>query len=778
MIVDAKLASCSLAIFSRLGDAEPEVIVPLAGASATAEPGFPRCFTLTTSDALRVFLRAPTQLELDSWLASLRAAMPLPPLQTKQPKPVTERIACGRVRVQLHDSATEWASMFACATPGLLHLFASPLDPTPDPSILLGGGGKSIALEDGVVAIRDNNNNNVFLLGADDAETAQWERSLRELQKHPPTNWDIMLAAGFASDYLRKKPVDLRADALSMFLTPEVKPVPVTAGAASTWKLGFARVVPDLKPEDFSVVLSNQAGAGGSVVARGAVLDNLAVSITPRLAGKHFLHVRFRDFAVFGSPLELNILPMAPSPRHSLISAPDNVVVGAPSTFAVTLRDKLLNLCGPLANPSNLKVQTAGPVRVDFVRDEGTGAYTVGFTALPGNSPCQLAVTLFDAPVAGSPVLPRVVAAASAAAPTAQPAALPAVDAAAGALAAERAAAGLSALLRRDFATPAVDAVMPRGEQVQLLMTGAAIRSSRPMPRDAPVVINGAEWTPEPLPPPWAPPSVLAAFARRTRRDLDEVLAPLAEAARLEWQGRLEPASEWRRLLVDWPGPAASTANVAALGRAVEESPLEHREALAKLCELVVKAEATAPVAANAQPLPGGLRGRMQLLRDAAARSPAKPSQALVLAAAATTDAPIDDDDDDDDVSDDAAPQPSPLSDAGSSSSPPPPSPPPPSPPVMRATAAESQAPPELPSVGERCVLDGAQPGVVRHVGAANFAPGLWVGLEMDGAVGRNDGAVLGVRYFTCAPNHGIFGACAHLSARRLTTRPQCAPSA
>ena len=58
-----------------------------------------------------------------------------------------------------------------------------------------------------------------------------------------------------------------------------------------------------------------------------------------------------------------------------------------------------------------------------------------------------------------------------------------------------------------------------------------------------------------------------------------------------------------------------------------------------------------------------------------------------------------------------------------------------------------------------------SQEGRVRYVGPTGFAEGEWVGIELASAVGRNDGSVRGVRYFSCKPRHGLF-----------VQRAQCVP--
>jgi len=59
---------------------------------------------------------------------------------------------------------------------------------------------------------------------------------------------------------------------------------------------------------------------------------------------------------------------------------------------------------------------------------------------------------------------------------------------------------------------------------------------------------------------------------------------------------------------------------------------------------------------------------------------------------------------------------------------------------------------------GDRVVVDFMKAaGKVRYFGTSHFALGTWVGLELDEAVGKNNGSVSGVRYFDCVNLHGLF---------------------
>ena len=68
----------------------------------------------------------------------------------------------------------------------------------------------------------------------------------------------------------------------------------------------------------------------------------------------------------------------------------------------------------------------------------------------------------------------------------------------------------------------------------------------------------------------------------------------------------------------------------------------------------------------------------------------------------------------------------------------------------------------------QRVVVAGKVEGVIRFVGATDFAPGRWYGIECDEPVGKNDGSVQGKAYFPCQPRHGIF-----CPASQISLKPQ-----
>jgi dynactin complex subunit len=47
--------------------------------------------------------------------------------------------------------------------------------------------------------------------------------------------------------------------------------------------------------------------------------------------------------------------------------------------------------------------------------------------------------------------------------------------------------------------------------------------------------------------------------------------------------------------------------------------------------------------------------------------------------------------------------------------------------------------------------------GSVAYVGLTEFATGKWIGVVLDEAKGKNNGAVQGKQYFKCDDKHGMF---------------------
>lgn len=60
--------------------------------------------------------------------------------------------------------------------------------------------------------------------------------------------------------------------------------------------------------------------------------------------------------------------------------------------------------------------------------------------------------------------------------------------------------------------------------------------------------------------------------------------------------------------------------------------------------------------------------------------------------------------------------------------------------------------------VGDRVHVKN-EPGTIRYIGRASFAPGNWVGVELDNPTGKNNGTIQGTKYFDCSKdgNYGVF---------------------
>jgi CAP-Gly domain len=59
-------------------------------------------------------------------------------------------------------------------------------------------------------------------------------------------------------------------------------------------------------------------------------------------------------------------------------------------------------------------------------------------------------------------------------------------------------------------------------------------------------------------------------------------------------------------------------------------------------------------------------------------------------------------------------------------------------------------------TVGARVLVAG-KVGEIKFIGQTKFADGEWIGVELDQPEGKNDGSVIGVKYFECRPEHGLF---------------------
>ncbi|XP_060575926.1 CAP-Gly domain-containing linker protein 3-like isoform X5 [Ruditapes philippinarum] len=75
--------------------------------------------------------------------------------------------------------------------------------------------------------------------------------------------------------------------------------------------------------------------------------------------------------------------------------------------------------------------------------------------------------------------------------------------------------------------------------------------------------------------------------------------------------------------------------------------------------------------------------------------------------------------------------------------------------------------------VGDRVIVAGQRKGTIKFVGETKFAPGIWYGIELDRAAGKNDGSVNGMKYFTCKMKHGVFAPLSriqkeHIKRKRL----------
>ncbi|RUS77086.1 hypothetical protein EGW08_015169 [Elysia chlorotica] len=63
----------------------------------------------------------------------------------------------------------------------------------------------------------------------------------------------------------------------------------------------------------------------------------------------------------------------------------------------------------------------------------------------------------------------------------------------------------------------------------------------------------------------------------------------------------------------------------------------------------------------------------------------------------------------------------------------------------------------EIMEVEDRVIVAGQRKGTIKFIGQTQFASGQWYGVELDKPVGKNDGSVNGIHYFSCKQKHGVF---------------------
>jgi hypothetical protein len=68
-------------------------------------------------------------------------------------------------------------------------------------------------------------------------------------------------------------------------------------------------------------------------------------------------------------------------------------------------------------------------------------------------------------------------------------------------------------------------------------------------------------------------------------------------------------------------------------------------------------------------------------------------------------------------------------------------------------------------TINQRVTVANTVQGNIRYIGQPDFAEGVWIGVELDEARGKNDGTVNGRAYFTCPPRHGVFAPPSKISA-------------
>jgi dynactin 1 len=68
-------------------------------------------------------------------------------------------------------------------------------------------------------------------------------------------------------------------------------------------------------------------------------------------------------------------------------------------------------------------------------------------------------------------------------------------------------------------------------------------------------------------------------------------------------------------------------------------------------------------------------------------------------------------------------------------------------------------------TIGQTVELNDGRTATIRFIGQTEFAPGEWIGVELEDNGGKNDGSVKGERYFECEMGRGMFVRLAAITA-------------
>lgn len=76
-------------------------------------------------------------------------------------------------------------------------------------------------------------------------------------------------------------------------------------------------------------------------------------------------------------------------------------------------------------------------------------------------------------------------------------------------------------------------------------------------------------------------------------------------------------------------------------------------------------------------------------------------------------------------------------------------------------------------NVGDHVLVSGSKQGILKFIGTTKFAAGIWGGIELNERIGKNNGSINGVRYFSCDSTRGVFAPINKLSHVTTNSLPR-----